>query len=398
MGSIIPKCLRQEVLKLWNSGVLLRSILADESYFPKRLSFKKPNTQELVDRFDEVRKWIAEIKAHHYPDIDFKTINHRILGENTIPCGASIPDLESAVKWLGKFQAYQQFSKMITYTRQFQPELLLWLEKYPLKALEIADDWSRLLKVIDWLKKNPNPNIYLRQVDIATVDTKFIERNKALLVQMLPLVLTERDLSLLNSRNFEKQLGFKTKPLFVRFRLLDQQLQFIFGRQQDFTLADNDFKELISLPQIQQSLKNVFITENEINFLSFPQLANSMVIFGAGYGFDHLAKISWLNDMNIYYWGDIDTHGFAILDQLRAKFPRVKSILMDQETLLAHSEFWGVEPKPEHRKLLRLTVDEEHLYQQLVGNIYTQNLRLEQEKISYSSVMHAIAKLSNGSR
>lgn len=72
--------------------------------------------------------------------------------------------------------------------------------------------------------------------------------------------------------------------------------------------------------------------------------------------------------------------------------------ICNELTLLAHSEFWGVEPKPEHRKLLRLTVDEEHLYQQLVGNTYTQNLRLEQEKISYSSVMHAIAKLSNGSR
>ncbi|MGI6299138.1 MAG: Wadjet anti-phage system protein JetD domain-containing protein [Saccharofermentanales bacterium] len=44
------------------------------------------------------------------------------------------------------------------------------------------------------------------------------------------------------------------------------------------------------------------------------------MIFGAGYGFDHLASASWLNQKDIYYWGDIDTHGFAILNQLRRLF------------------------------------------------------------------------------
>lgn len=38
---------------------------------------------------------------------------------------------------------------------------------------------------------------------------------------------------------------------------------------------------------------------------------------------------------------DIDTHGFRILDQLRAVHPHVASMLMDEETLLAHSNAWG---------------------------------------------------------
>ncbi|NOR71388.1 MAG: hypothetical protein GQ532_17115, partial [Methylomarinum sp.] len=33
------------------------------------------------------------------------------------------------------------------------------------------------------------------------------------------------------------------------------------------------------------------------------------------------------------YWGDLDTHGFAILSRLRHYYPQVKSILMDEKTL-----------------------------------------------------------------
>jgi hypothetical protein len=141
------------------------------------------------------------------------------------------------------------------------------------------------------------------------------------------------------------------------------------------------------LPQIKQNLQNVFITENEINFLCFPRLKHSLVIFGAGYGFENLAQITWLNQVNIYYWGDIDSHGFAILDQLRTKLPQVKSLLMDEKTLLAHKEFWGEEPKPEHRMLSRLANDELDLYQKLTSNAHGKNVRLEQEKVSYAALM-----------
>lgn len=42
-------------------------------------------------------------------------------------------------------------------------------------------------------------------------------------------------------------------------------------------------------------------------------------------------------------WGDIDTHGFAILDRLRRHFPQVRSMLMDRATLLAHEGQWVTE-------------------------------------------------------
>ena len=74
-------------------------------------------------------------------------------------------------------------------------------------------------------------------------------------------------------------------------------------------------------------------------------MANSLVIFGAGYGWEALAQARWLTFCTLYYWGDIDTYGFHMLDRLRASFPHARSFLMDRETLLEHRAMW-VEESP----------------------------------------------------
>jgi hypothetical protein len=117
---------------------------------------------------------------------------------------------------------------------------------------------------------------------------------------------------------------------------------------------------------------------------------DSMVIFGAGYGFDPLAEATWLGDKSIFYWGDIDTHGFAILDQLRSHFPRAYSLLMDRDALLAHRSFWVQEETPTQRELVRLLPDEARLYDDLRHNRIGLALRLEQERVSFSRVQDAL--------
>ncbi len=117
-----------------------------------------------------------------------------------------------------------------------------------------------------------------------------------------------------------------------------------------------------------------------------------MVVFGAGSGFEHLAQVPWLADAPVHYWGDIDTHGFAILDQLRAVVPHSTSMLMDRATLLSHERYWGHEGKPTQRDLHRLTSDERAVYDDLRDNRLRPNLRLEQEHIRFGDVRAAIER------
>lgn len=106
--------------------------------------------------------------------------------------------------------------------------------------------------MVAWLQLHPRPAIYLRQLDLPGVDSKFLEAHRQVLGELLDLALPGAD------------------------------------TDQDLTLRHDSFARL-RLP-----VKQVFITENEINFLAFPRRRNSMVIFGAGYGFEHWGQATWL--------------------------------------------------------------------------------------------------------
>jgi len=120
-----------------------------------------------------------------------------------------------------------------------------------------------------------------------------------------------------------------------------------------------------------------------------------LVIFGRGYFFEHLVECAWLHRVAIWYWGDIDTHGFAILDQFRSLFPHTKSFLMDKATLLEHKVSWGLEPKPFTGGLHHLDVQEAALYMELVSGGIQGNLRLEQELVRYGRVESAICSIES---
>jgi len=156
---------------------------------------------------------------------------------------------------------------------------------------------------------------------------------------------------------------------------------------EDITLDADSFARLAP------AASRVFITENEINYLAFPALADSMILFGAGYGFDMLEQAGWLARRQIIYWGDIDTHGYAILDQLRARLPHVTSLLMDLPTLLAHREQWSTESKPVNRDLPRLHRDEAQAYDALRDMRLGANVRLEQELIGYGWLERRLGEL-----
>jgi len=160
------------------------------------------------------------------------------------------------------------------------------------------------------------------------------------------------------------------------------------GTDADYTISAAAFARL------DPAVHRVFITENEINFLAFPPAAESLVVFGAGYGFDALAPAAWLHQRALHYWGDIDTHGFAILDQLRSDFPHVLSFLMDRDTLLAHEDQWVTEPQPTLRDLPLLDGDERRLYDDLRWRrLREEPLRLEQERIAFGRVQQKVAAL-----
>lgn len=386
-----PADLRAQLQKLWGRGELLASLVTGESPFPKRLVFKGPTSAEMTDRFDEVRAWIGEILAMPRCRVEMREFKHRVFGANAVPQEAWIDTVEDAWALIGKLRDATRFTTLIDTTRQRQPKLLEWLAKRPLRALELVEEWGRLLEIVAWLENHPRPGIYLRQVDIPGVHSKFIEAHRGVLIELLDSVLSPEaiDPSASGVSQFAKRYGFRDKPERIRFRVLDPDHSLLSGGLiQDITLDAESFARL------DFKISRVFITENEINFLAFPQVKDSLVIFGAGYGFEMLRKAERLSRCRVHYWGDIDTHGFAILDQLRSQFDHAESFLMDRATLLAFESQWGEEEKQALRDLPRLNPEEMALYDDLRDNRIRKNLRLEQERIGFGWVESVLSALT----
>jgi hypothetical protein len=390
-----PADLRAQVQKLWNKGDLLRPLVLGAPQPPRRLRFNGPSSSELTERFDEVRVWLEALRRVPHLHIVWREFNHRVLGANAVPDELWLDTPEQALALIGQQKAAHRFTVLRQNTREFDAVIFEaiapWLEKRPLTALALVDEWPRLLLVLAWVRAHPRPGIYLRQMDLPGVDSKFIEMHRGVLAELLNLTLPPEAMytSATGIAGFARRYGFKDKPLRIRLRLLDPTLALLPGEgDADITFTQAAFENLgVALPGVSR----VFITENEVNFLAFPPVANSLVIFGAGYGFDMLAQAQWMHQRPIHYWGDIDTHGFAILDQLRAHFPHVQSLLMDEATLMAHADHWGDEPQPVLRDLPRLTAQEGEVYNLLRDNRLRPRLRLEQEHIGFGWVQGALA-------
>jgi hypothetical protein len=286
---------------------------------------------------------------------------------------------------------------------ELDPLLRRWAAKRPLQLLGLNGAALTAAQVALWLRGNPAPGIYVRQLSLLGVHTKFIENHRrtidelAAVLQAGPSEEAERadaeppapddlpeapeaGLGAVAARTpaarFAERHGFLHPPELVRFRVLDPNMPLL-GSARDLTVTAETFSTL------QLPVETVVVTENLVNFLALPDRPRTLALFGAGYGFSALRDAAWLQEREVLYWGDLDTHGFQILDQLRSVHPHVASTLMDEETLSAHRDFWGREPTPSRAVLTRLNAAETALYEALGNDTHGPAVRLEQELIRW---------------
>ena len=151
---------------------------------------------------------------------------------------------------IGKRGDAGRFAVLLETTRRRQPGLLPWLEKRPLKALELAERWPLLLDIVEWLQAHPSPAIYLRQVDIPGVHSKFIEAHRGVLAELFDCVLAPEpiDGGLGGVNQFNARYGFRDKPVRLRFRVLDAaRSPLSVAGLSDITLDSDSFNKL-SMP------------------------------------------------------------------------------------------------------------------------------------------------------
>lgn len=152
-----------------------------------------------------------------------------------------------------------------------------------------------------------------------------------------------------------------------------------------------------TLANLQWQPATVLIVENLQTGLALQDLPGTVSFMGLGYAVDALAALPWLRQARCVYWGDIDTHGYAILHQARTLLPQLVSVMMDEATLLSYASLWTMEASQATAEARPgLTADEYTVYSGLRSQRWGQALRLEQERIAWDDAWQALSAALSG--
>jgi len=379
-----PAEVRAWLGKKWQSGALLTAFAEGMDWEPLSVPLRGPVAGEIAERLAEVQEWAAEWgRAGRGPlRVEYKKVGGRQVGSNMIPARAWIDGYDHVWELLGVRAEVRRFSSLVQATAESCPRLVPWVRRRPMQLLRLADRWDKLLATVRWIDERQSPGMYLRQLDLPGVDTKFIERHRGVLAELLDLQLAPDRIDA-DAADFAGRYRFRRKPGYVRFRWPG-----LCGFSELSVRTD----EFAAPPS---GASRAYVVENEITYLAFPLPGDAVVIFGGGYAVDVLEPLGWLTDLDLVYWGDIDTHGFAILNRLRHRFGHARSMLMDRATLLEHRGQWVTEPRPTAAALDLLDAEETELYRDLVEGALGPSVRLEQERIRFAAIEQALACLAD---
>jgi hypothetical protein len=307
-------------------------------------------------------------------------------GEQKIPHRLLVPSADAAAVLLSEGRGWECAKRRYNQWVEQFPELTgsRTLERLCDEVLAQYDDadFERLTRLLSWLRQNPHSGLYLRQLPVANIDTKWVERRKGVVSDLARALLDRGD-----ANTLQQACGLRCEPTRLRIRVLDPALRKMTGSLGDIQAP---VMEIASLPLRP---RNVLIVENINTGIALLDTPDTVVFMGLGLAVDLLDSIPWILQADrIVYWGDLDTHGFAALARARRRFPGLRSVLMDEATLLKHKELWVVEGSPSRAENLQCLTDSERaVYEALRTNIWGKQVRLEQERVAWPLAMHALS-------
>ncbi|MCH8495627.1 MAG: DUF2220 family protein [Balneolales bacterium] len=360
---------------------VLSAILKNEQIFPLVI----PGDKRLPDEIDRLRRELDDVIGNSKDRLGYgylihteprKTRNH---GYQDVPVQVMFETEQDYFRYLNKQKEVDQARDDFAMITKQYPDLGIFLCTKPNLLIENNGRWEGLMLVCNWFTSEHEPGkYYIREMPIP-VHTKFIEQHKGVLRQLLDWLLPA-DRLVSDANNFEQRFGLKTSPAMVRFRRLDANC-WPYSEYSEMIVPLNEFASNT------QTCKRVFFVENLMNYLTFPEVASSVVIWSKGFAIEAFKQVSWLHEKELYYWSDLDAQGFQMLSQLRGYFPHTESIFMDMNTLESYSEFI-VSGTPTSLSEIPslLNNDERAVYMALQEG----NLRLEQERIPHDVVCIAL--------
>lgn len=256
-------------------------------------------------------------------------------------------------------------------------------------------EFERVLDAAEWLVEHPQEQMRPRQMPLRGVDSKWFTKHRKLVSALFRALTGGRELEILDPEDT------------VRIRVLGPGAGLV-----GLTDLSAPVEQVARLPLRPRW---VIVSENLESMLALPEWDGVVAVHGSGYAVSVVGELHWLRDVPILYWGDLDSHGFAILHRLRSHLglegrmpsaggvpegapsgPRegegpgtaqVTSVLMDEDTLMDHEDLWVREEKPNRGSFGELTGSE----QRALARVRSEgDVRLEQERIPWDVALAAL--------
>ncbi|NKE62514.1 hypothetical protein FXN61_39605 [Lentzea sp. PSKA42] len=249
-------------------------------------------------------------------------------------------------------------------------------------------DYARLVHAANWLTINPTSGLFLRQLPIEGVHTKWLAAHATLVLALLGDESVDEstdEVPLSRKRALHDRLGLCVVPELVQVTVLDPALRAQFAGMRHFAATVED------LNRWPQHPTQVLILENkETAFAITDDYERTVVLHGHGAHVDQYARITWVRQAErVIYWGDIDLPGLQFVSDLRGMGIPAHTVFTDIDTL-HHFRRLAVEGAPPQRTATppHLTTAERELYEHLTAYSakHGTGLLLEQERLPWEDV------------
>jgi hypothetical protein len=372
-----PQDLSALLARQWQNADLRDArVLGHADAWPVTLSIGRPPPRLIAADLDAVRDHLSRWRGERSGTVEWEPVSYRAVSDPVdLPqrwVFANCSEWIAACRDAGVAAEYNLLSEIMRETDPMFHSLLvrrrsLWRNRSVAEIVHACR--SALALGPGYAQGKP-----LRASVLSGTDTKFIERNRALITALLDLRF-DGEVSRLGLEFFLGAAADAEHWLLVAD--LDGEL-LTFGRQRVRA------SELSSraLPG-----ERVLIVENEASWHQLPALRDTIAVLGAGLDLAW-AGSQWLQRKRVGYWGDIDTWGLVCLARARQAIPDLQPLLMteavfDSHRKLAVQETVPAAPEPPSS----LSADEVRLYRRLTDERLG---RLEQELLPEAIVHQTV--------
>lgn len=386
---LLPKELTEFLRRRYNNQH--KVWLLGKGQWPLSISLGVPTEKDVTGDAAGVRVWVNAWASWPGPGtVSWVSRQWARLGTQQLPASLELATPLEAASVLGHGRHWRTVEQRYCLLIERWPQLTgqSVVGRYFSILADYSDqDFSRVMAMLDWLEKNPASDLAPRQLPVAGLDTKWLEKRTGLITDFIKGVHGND-----TPGDFYSVCGLRRPATRIRLRILCPRL-----RQQVGGIKDIE-APLLEVAQLSMSPKNILIVENLETGLALPDMDGTIAFMGLGNAVSMLSTLPWIKGRNIVYWGDIDTHGFAILNRARNLFPNLVSVLMDKETFLSYRDLWGEEDAqcPESTLPL-LTEHESTIFHGLKNSLWGRQLRLEQERIPWHVAIDRLEKALSSS-